>query len=63
MLRALAVCPLRVAHWLEPNRHEFSVWASPGRPRLVRCPFRGPRGLVGTAEAYVAFFLLPPSWT
>ncbi len=58
MLLAIALCPLRVPHWWEPNRNKFIVSVALGFPVLVYYLRRQPGALVGTAEEYVSFILL-----
>ena len=58
MLLAIAVCPLRIAHWWEPNRHKFVVAALLGVPILILYLGREPAALVRMAEEYVSFIIL-----
>ena len=58
MLLAIAVCPLRVPHWWEPNRHKFVVAALLGAPVLVLYLARAPGALLHMAEEYVSFIIL-----
>ena len=58
MLLAIAVCPLRIAHWWEPNRHKFAVAALLGVPILILYLGREPAALVRMAEEYVSFIIL-----
>ncbi len=58
MLLAIAVCPLRVPHWWESNRHKFVVAALLGAPVLVLYLERAPGALLHMAEEYVSFIIL-----
>ena len=58
MLLAIAVCPLRIAHWWEPNRHKFVVAALLGVPILILYLGREPAALVRMAGEYVSFIIL-----
>jgi Na+/H+ antiporter NhaD/arsenite permease-like protein len=58
MLLAIAVCPLWVPHWWEPNRNKLIASAVLGLPVLVFYGVRHPATLVHTAEDYVSFIIL-----
>jgi Na+/H+ antiporter NhaD/arsenite permease-like protein len=58
MLLAIAVCPLRVPHWWEPNRNKFLVSALLGAPILALYLGRAPDALLHMAEEYVSFIIL-----
>jgi len=58
MLVAIAVCPLAVPRWWEPNRHKLLVAAVLGVPVLALYLLRQPGALVRTAEEYVSFIVL-----
>ena len=58
MLLAIAVCPLWVPHWWEPNRNKMLVACLLGLPILGLYVLREPRALLGMAEEYVSFILL-----
>ena len=58
MLLAIAVCPLRVPHWWEANRHKLLVAAILGVPVLAVYLRRSPVALVHMAEEYVSFIVL-----
>ena len=58
MLLAIAICPLTVPHWWEPNRNKLVVSAVLGAPVLILYLVRRPSALVGTAEEYVSFIVM-----
>jgi Na+/H+ antiporter NhaD/arsenite permease-like protein len=58
LLLAIAVCPLAVPHWWEPNRNKLWVALTLGFPVLVFYLGREPGALVRMAEDYVSFILL-----
>jgi Na+/H+ antiporter NhaD/arsenite permease-like protein len=58
LLLAIAVCPLWVPHWWEPNRHKLLVCAVLGLPVAVLYLSREPRALVHMAEDYVSFIVM-----
>ena len=58
MLLAIALCPLAVPEWWEPNRHKLIVSAALGAPILAFYLARTPVALVGTAEEFVSFIVL-----
>jgi Na+/H+ antiporter NhaD/arsenite permease-like protein len=58
MLLAIAVCPLRVPQWWEPNRNKFLVAALLGAPILALYLARAPDVLVHMAEEYLSFIIL-----
>jgi Na+/H+ antiporter NhaD/arsenite permease-like protein len=58
MLLAIAVAPLAVPHWWEPNRNKLVVAAVLGAPILLLYLARRPAALLGMAEEYVSFIIL-----
>ena len=58
MLLAIAVCPLRVPHWWEPNRNKFLVAALLGAPIFALYLAHAPGTLLHMAEEYVSFIIL-----
>src|SRR5262245_15923935 len=58
MLLAIAVFPLCVPHWWEPNRNKLAVSAVLGLPVLALYAVRRPGALLMAAEEYVSFILL-----
>jgi len=58
MLLAIALCPLRVPHWWEPNRNKLIVSAALGLPVLAVYGVRHPATLLHTALDYVSFMVL-----
>ena len=58
MLLAIAVCPLWVPHWWEPNRSKFIVSTVLGFPVLVFYGIWHPAALVRTTEDFVSFIVL-----
>jgi Na+/H+ antiporter NhaD/arsenite permease-like protein len=58
MLLAIAVCPLWIPHWWEPNRHKLLVGAALGLPVLALYLAREPLALVRMGEEYVSFMVL-----
>jgi Na+/H+ antiporter NhaD/arsenite permease-like protein len=58
MLLAIAILPLRVPHWWEPNRNKLVVALVLGAPILVMYLVRDPAALVHTAQDYVSFLVL-----
>ena len=58
MLLAIAICPLRVPHWWDANRHKLLVSALLGAPILVLYLVRDPRALLHMAAEYASFVIL-----
>lgn len=58
MLLAIAICPLRIPHWWESNRHKALVAVGLGAPILVLYLRREPAALLHMAEEYVSFIIL-----
>jgi Na+/H+ antiporter NhaD/arsenite permease-like protein len=58
MLLTIALCPLLVPRWWEPNRHKLLVSILLGGPVLIAYIRRDPANLVQTGEEYVAFMIL-----
>jgi len=58
MLLAIAICPLRIPHWWESNRHKALVAVVLGAPILVLYLRREPAALRHMAEEYVSFIIL-----
>jgi Na+/H+ antiporter NhaD/arsenite permease-like protein len=58
MLLAIAVFPLWLPHWWEPNRSKLIVSAVLGLPIVALYLSRRPLALVETAEEYVSFIAL-----
>jgi Na+/H+ antiporter NhaD/arsenite permease-like protein len=58
MLLAIAVCPLWVPHWWEPNRNKLVVACVLGLPVVGLYALRHPSVLLETVEEYVSFILL-----
>src|SRR6266446_61066 len=58
MLMAIAVCPLWIPHWWEPNRNKLVVAAAFGLPILALYLARRPGALRSMAEEYVSFIIL-----
>jgi Na+/H+ antiporter NhaD/arsenite permease-like protein len=58
MLLVIALCPLCVPHWWEPNRHKLLVSAVLGAPVAAFYALRRPAALVHAAEDYVSFVVL-----
>jgi Na+/H+ antiporter NhaD/arsenite permease-like protein len=58
MLLAIAVCPLRIPHWWEPNRNKAIVAAALGLPVLAVYGVRHPATLLHTGLDYVSFIVL-----
>jgi len=58
MLMAIAICPLRLSHWWESNRHKALVAAVLGAPILVLYLRREPAALLHMVEEYVSFIIL-----
>ena len=58
MLLAIAVCPLWVPHWWEPNRNKLLASAVLGLPVLLFYGLRHPPALLHAAEDYVSFIVL-----
>ena len=58
MLLAIAICPLAVPHWWEPNRNKLAVSAALGAPVLILYLLRRPSALLGMAEEYVSFIVM-----
>jgi Na+/H+ antiporter NhaD/arsenite permease-like protein len=58
MLLAIALFPLWLPHWWEPNRNKLLVSAVLGAPVLALYLVRQPGALVHTATDYVSFIVL-----
>jgi Na+/H+ antiporter NhaD/arsenite permease-like protein len=58
MLLAIAICPLRVAHWWDSNRNKLIVSCVLGLPILVLYLVREPEALLHMGEEYVSFIVL-----
>jgi len=58
MLLAIAVCPLRMAHWWERNANKLLVSSLLGLPVAGLYLVREPKALVHMGEEYVSFILL-----
>jgi Na+/H+ antiporter NhaD/arsenite permease-like protein len=58
MLLAIAVCPLAIPHWWEPNRNKLLVSAMLGLPVLALYLARSPATLLHAAQEYVSFIIL-----
>jgi Na+/H+ antiporter NhaD/arsenite permease-like protein len=58
MLLAIAILPLALPHWWEPNRNKLLVSALLGLPVLALYLGRRPHALLETGEEYVSFILL-----
>jgi len=58
MLMAIAICPLRLSHWWESNRHKALVAVVLGAPILVLYLRREPAALLHMVEEYVSFIIL-----
>jgi Na+/H+ antiporter NhaD/arsenite permease-like protein len=58
MLLAIAICPLWVPHWWEPNRNKLIVSVVLGLPILTLYLVREPGTLVRLGEEYVSFLVL-----
>jgi Na+/H+ antiporter NhaD/arsenite permease-like protein len=58
MLLAIAVAPLWVPHWWEPNRNKLFASAVLGLPVLAAYGVRHPAALLHTAQDYVSFIIL-----
>jgi Na+/H+ antiporter NhaD/arsenite permease-like protein len=58
MLLAIAICPLWIPHWWEPNRNKLLVSAALGAPVLLYYLGREPGALLHMGEDYVSFLLL-----
>jgi Na+/H+ antiporter NhaD/arsenite permease-like protein len=58
MLLAIAVCPLWVPHWWEPNRNKLLASAVLGLPVLLFYGVRHPPALLHAGEDYVSFIVL-----
>jgi Na+/H+ antiporter NhaD/arsenite permease-like protein len=58
MLLAIALCPLWIPTWWEPNRNKFLVSSALGLPVAALYLARDPHALVRMAEDYVSFILL-----
>jgi Na+/H+ antiporter NhaD/arsenite permease-like protein len=58
MLLAIAVCPLWIPQWWEPNRNKLVVASVLGLPVVGAYALRQPHVLLETAEEYVSFMLL-----
>ena len=58
MLLAIALCPLAIPHWWEPNRNKLVVSVVLGLPILGMYALRAPRALLAMGEEYVSFIVL-----
>ena len=58
MLLAIAIFPLTLPHWWEPNRNKLLISGLLGLPVLLLYLGRRPHALLETAEEYVSFILL-----
>jgi Na+/H+ antiporter NhaD/arsenite permease-like protein len=58
MLLAIALAPLIVPHWWEPNRNKLLVAVVLGLPIALLYLLRDPAALVQVAEEYVSFIIL-----
>ena len=58
MLLAIALLPLALPHWWEPNHNKLVISAGLGLPVLALYVAREPRALVHTAGDYVSFIVL-----
>ncbi|HEV8615105.1 MAG TPA: sodium:proton antiporter [Methylomirabilota bacterium] len=58
MLLAIALCPLAIPHWWEPNRNKLVVSVALGLPILGMYASRAPRALLAMGEDYVSFIVL-----
>jgi Na+/H+ antiporter NhaD/arsenite permease-like protein len=58
MLLAIAVFPLWIPHWWEPNRNKLLVASALGLPILALYAVRQPGTLLHMGEDYVSFILL-----
>ena len=58
MLLAIAVFPLWLPRWWEPNRNKLAVSVVLGLPVLALYAVRRPGALLGAAEEYVSFIVL-----
>jgi len=58
MLLAIALLPLALPHWWEPNRNKLLLSAGLGPPVLLLYLAREPRVLAHTAGDYVSFIVL-----
>jgi Na+/H+ antiporter NhaD/arsenite permease-like protein len=58
MLMAIAICPLRIPHWWESNRHKLIVAVVLGLPVLGLYLGREPGALLHMAEEYASFIVL-----
>jgi Na+/H+ antiporter NhaD/arsenite permease-like protein len=58
MLLAIAVCPLLIPHWWEPNRNKLVMAGALGLPVIGIYALRQPHVLLETGEEYVSFMLL-----
>ena len=58
MLLAIAILPLRVPGWWEPNRNKLLVAGILGAPVVALYLARDPRALAHTAQDYVSFMVL-----
>ncbi len=58
MLLAIAIFPLAVPHWWEPNRNKLLVSSLLGLPVLALYLGRRPHALLETGEEYFSFILL-----
>src|SRR5262249_1520545 len=58
MLLVIALCPLAVPHWWEPNRHKLLVAAALGLPVAGLYLVREPAALLRMGEDYGSFIVL-----
>ena len=58
MLLAIALCPLWLPHWWEPNRHKLLLSCVLGLPVVVLYLARSPHALLTMGEEYVSFIAL-----
>jgi len=58
MLLAIAVCPLWMSHWWEPNRNKLVVAGALGLPVAGLYLVREPPALLRMGEEYVSFIIL-----
>ncbi|MBI1845867.1 MAG: sodium:proton antiporter, partial [Candidatus Rokubacteria bacterium] len=58
MLLAIAIAPLHLPDWMEPNRNKFLLSGACGLPVLVYYLGRDPRALGHVAADYVSFLVL-----
>jgi Na+/H+ antiporter NhaD/arsenite permease-like protein len=58
MVLAIALCPLWMSHWWEPNRSKLAVACALSLPVVVLYARRQPHALLHTGQEYVSFILL-----